>query len=172
MWERVKRVLYLEAEVFPEIEMDQNATGQAAIVVIVAAILSGIGTGFGAPAFVSGFFVSLLYIIFSWVLWAAVTLFIGTRIYNGVANMGEMLRVIGYAQAPRALNFFAFIPVIGFAIPLLVLFWTLAASFMAIREGLDIETGPTIVTVLVSFILVLIGQGIVNILLLGVVAAT
>jgi len=172
MWERVKRVLYLESEVFPEIELDPKATGQAAIVVIVASILSGIGTGFGANSFVSGFLASLLFTIVSWYLWAAVTLFIGTRIYDGQANMGEMLRVIGYAQAPRAFNFFAFIPIVGWVIPLLTLFWVLAASFMAIREGLDIEVGPTIVTVAVSFILVLIGQGIINIFFLGVGLAT
>ena len=66
--------------------------------------------------------------------------------------MGEMLRVIGFAQAPRLLSGLSFIPCLGAILSLVGLVWALAASFVGIREGLDLDTGKTLITIIIAFI--------------------
>ena len=52
-------------------------------------------------------------------------------------NMGELLRVIGYAYAPNLFGFFVFVPVLGVVVGTLVAFWLLAATIVAVRQALD-----------------------------------
>jgi hypothetical protein len=180
MFERIKGVLRLNAPTFAEIEQDQTATTQAAIVVLLVGLLSGIGAAIDAIAFnraapavagglqgsiegfeavmmptmspVGAFLNALIGVLLSWLIWSALTYFIGTKLFNGAANMGEMLRVVGYAQAPRLLFALSFIPCVGWIFGLVGWLWSLAASFVGIREGLDLDTGKTLLTIVVSFI--------------------
>ena len=48
--------------------------------------------------------------VIGWIVWAATTTVIGTRVFCGTTNFGEMLRVLGYAQAPRVI---AVVPLLG-----------------------------------------------------------
>jgi hypothetical protein len=180
MFERIKGVLRLNAPTFAEIEQDQTATTQAAIVVLLVGLLSGIGAAIDAIAFnraapavagglqgsiegfeavmmptmspVGAFLNALIGVLLSWLIWSALTYFIGTKLFNGASNMGEMLRVVGYAQAPRLLFALSFIPCVGWIFGLVGWLWSLAASFVGIREGLDLDTGKTLLTIVVSFI--------------------
>ena len=64
--------------------------------------------------------------------------------------MGEMLRVLGFAQAPGILGI---IPVCGSFIGWV---WTLACTFIAIRQGLDLDNSKAAMTAVVAFIAVVI----------------
>ena len=71
--------------------------------------------------------------LLGWTVWAATTGFIGSRVFGGTTDFGEMLRVLGYAQSPRVIAIVPFLgPVAGV--------WTLVASVVAIRQGLDFDT--------------------------------
>ena len=72
-----------------------------------------------------------------WMVWAATTGFIGTRFFGGTSDFGEMVRVLGYAQSPRAI---AIVPWLG---PVASV-WTLVASVVAIRQGQDFTTTKAI----------------------------
>lgn len=182
MWERILGVFKLDVPTFEAIEADENGTTQAAIIVALVGLLSAIGAAVGAAmannALVSleqqlgsdfqlpiaiptltpvGAFVSALLGAFvAWLLWSVLTYFIGTRLFGGQATMGEMLRVLGYAQAPRLLSVFSFIPCVGALLSLAGWIWSLVAGFVAVRQGLDIDNGKTILTVLLSFIVVIV----------------
>ena len=160
MQERIKGVLSLDTDTFREIEHDPQATNQAAIVVLIVAILSALGVGLGGGNVVTGFLGTLVWAFVGWFLWSAVTYFIGTKFFSAEATLQEMLRVIGWAQLPRVFAVLGFIPCIGLAITLLVWAWSLVAAVIAIREGLDLEWGPTLVTVVAGWLVILIGQGI------------
>ena len=167
MLDRVIGVFKLSSNTFEEIEHDQNATGEAAIVVAVVALLAAIGGGVGASVignrgFFGGFIGALIWIVVLWVVWSAVTYIVGTAIFGGKADMGEMLRVTGYAFAPQFLNI---IPCIGSIIGLI---WTLAALFVAARQGLDLDNTKTALTVVVGLIVYLIGAAILNLLIGGI----
>jgi len=156
MLDRILRVIKLDKSVYAEVETDESAMSQAVTVVAIVAVLSAIGGGIGAlindTSFVSAFLVAIVSAFISWVVWAAVTYFVGTTIFHGEATIGEMLRVIGFAQAPLVLNVLSFIPCLGPIISLLAWLFSLYTGFLAIQEGLDLDTGKTAATVAIGWV--------------------
>jgi hypothetical protein len=116
---RIFRVFRLDATVFKEIAEDQGAMTQAAIIVVVVFLISALGSAIGAAiagtgnAIVTFFSTFILGILVSWILWAVLTYFIGTMLFKGRSSIPEMMRVLGYANAPNLLGIFAIIPCVG-----------------------------------------------------------
>lgn len=154
MLNRIIGIFRLDVNTFEEVEHDQSATGQAALVVIIVAIIAGIGSGFGASIqnrpFFSGFIVTLLSALVGWVVWSVVSWFVGTSFFGGQADVGEMLRVIGFAQAPQVLGI---IPCIGVLVGWI---WSLIAGFIAIRQGLDLDNTKALLTIIIGFIFLIV----------------
>jgi hypothetical protein len=113
---------------------------------------AGIGATFQKTGFFGSFIGTLIWVFVGWILWSAVTWFVGTKLFGGQATLDEMLRVIGFAHAPQ---FLAIIPCIGGIIGVI---WLLIAGFIAVRQGLDLDNLKTLITILVGFIIVVIGQ--------------
>jgi hypothetical protein len=68
--------------------------------------------------------------------------------------MGELLRVIGFSYAPNLFAFFAFVPVLGGLVRIVVAFWLLAATVIAVRQALDYKsTGRAVAVVLIGWLL-------------------
>ncbi len=158
MFDRILRVIKLDKTVYAEVEADQMATSQAAIVVAIVAVLSAIAGGIATliaadgASFIGAFLGALVSAFIGWLVWSAVTYFVGTTLFHGEATLGEMLRVIGFAQAPLILNVLSFIPCIGAIISLIAWLFSLYTGFLAIREGLDLDTGKTIATVAIGWV--------------------
>ena len=154
MFQRIIGVFKLDKQVFQEIEHDESATSQAVIVVALVAALSAIGSLISYLISGGSFLGSVLYpfvwAFIAWAIWSAVTFFVGTKLFGGEATFQEMLRVIGFAYAPQLLGIS---PCIGGIIGAI---WSLIASFFAIREGLDLDTGKTLATVVIGWLLVFI----------------
>ncbi|MBK8902621.1 MAG: YIP1 family protein [Anaerolineaceae bacterium] len=166
MLDRVIGVLKLDVNTYEAIEADESATSQAAIVVAVVAIVGGlIGGGISAAmggSFLGSFLSQLLSAFIGWFIWSGVTYFVGTSLFGGKATMGEMLRVLGFAQAPGILGI---IPVCGAFVGWI---WTLACTFIAIRQGLDLDNTKAALTAVIAFIAVVI-MGFVITAILGAV---
>ncbi len=154
LMQRVLGVLKLDVDTYNEIEKDPDATSQAAMVVGVVAIVGGLVGGGISAAMGGGFLGTFLYTLINafvgWIIWSGATYFIGTSLFGGEATMGKMMRVLGFAQAPGILGI---IPVCGAFVGWL---WTLACTFIAIREGLELDTGKAIATAVVALIAVII----------------
>ncbi len=148
--QRVIGVFKLDAATFEDIEADESATSQAAIVVLIIALISGIGNavlaGFSEGSIIGGFLTSLITAFIGWLVWSAITYFVGTTFFGGTATFREMLRVIGFAYAPQVLSI---IPCIGWLIGVI---WTAAAIFVAIRQSLDIDNTKSCLTIIVGII--------------------
>jgi hypothetical protein len=154
----------LNVDTYEAVEADRSATGQAAVVVVVVAIASAIGAwGNGTNGALGGIISAFL----GWLIWAGVTNFVGTRFFNGTADWGELLRTLGFAQAPGILLVLGIIPFFGGLISFVVGLWILVAGVVAIRQALDITTGKAIITALLSA-LVVIAASIVLGMVLGV----
>lgn len=168
MLDRIIGVFRLNVSTFEEIEHDQAATGQAFFVVLLVAIIAGIGSGFGAGigdgSFFGAFLGTLISAIVGWLLWAVVSWFVGTRFFGGQADVGEMLRVIGFAQAPQVLGI---IPCIGVLVGWI---WSLIAGFIAIRQGLDLDNTRAFLTIVIGFIFVIVVYAVIGLLFGGVSA--
>ena len=157
MLERIVRAIRLDSTVFGEIARDRDAMSEAAIIVALVALLSSLGAAFGSGSFFAVFFGSLLVaFLIDWLLWAVLTYAVGALIFKGDSGVPEMMRVLGYANAPRLLGFFRFIPCIGGLIVLAGHLLALIAGFIAVREAMDFDTGQAILTVVISWFISLI----------------
>jgi hypothetical protein len=158
--DRVKGVLLLDARTYEEIEADKTANGQALLVVIAASLAAGLGAGIQLG--VIGLLRETLGALVGWVMWAAVTWVIGAKLLpepQTRTDMGELLRVIGYAYAPQLFAFFVFVPFIGVIISTIVAFWVLAATILAVRQALDYEkTWRAATVVLIGWLIFVVIQ--------------
>ena len=139
----------LDVSVYEEVEADSTATAQAAGVVAIVALCSAIG-GIGAGA--QGVFSGLIAALVGWAIWAGVTYLIGDKVLGGTATWGELLRTLGFAQAPGVLFALGVIPLIGGLASIAVGLWILVTGIVAIRQALDFGTGRAIATAILGFI--------------------
>lgn len=164
MVDRIVRAIRLDWTVFREIAVDPEATKQAAIIVLVVSFLSAVGSGLdllvdkaGLGTAALGFFSEWLIsgVIIGWIGWSILTYLIGTMLFEGDSSIEEMLRVLGYASAPRLLGLLGFVPCIGGLFGLTGWILSLIAGVIAVREGMEFDTGKAVVTVLISWIVAL-----------------
>jgi cytochrome bd-type quinol oxidase subunit 2 len=113
--DRMMGAAFLNVATYEEVEHDETATGQAAAVVAMVAVATAIGGwNFGISAVVGGAVTALV----KWLMWAGITYLVGTMLFGGTATWGELLRTLGFAQAPGILAVLAIIPVLGwFVLP-------------------------------------------------------
>jgi len=138
--ERMTGAALLNVDTYEEVEHDQTATVQAAGVVALVAVAQAIGASGTAGAALIG-----------WLAWAGITYLVGAKVFGGEASWGEVMRTLGFAQAPGVLWLLAFLPIIGWFLDLLLPIWIAVAAFIAIRQALDIGNGKTLLTILVGW---------------------
>ena len=147
--DRMRGAAMLDVATYEEVEHDNDATGQAAVVVIMVAICTALGAIWrGGPSIIAGPISAIL----GWLLWSAVTYLIGDKLLGGTATWGELLRTIGFAQAPGVLMIFGIIPILGGLVRAVVAIWLLFTGVVAIRQALDFSTGKAILTALLGWI--------------------
>ena len=84
--------------------------------------------------------------VIGWLVWSTVTLIVGTRLFDGSSDFGQMARVLGFATAPRALFIFGTIgTIIGGP-------WMMAAGFVAVRKGLDFGAIRAMATIVLGIV--------------------
>ena len=135
------RAARLDASVYEEVEADPSTMPQATAVVILASIAGGIGTAGveGQPGFVIGLLVNLI----GWYVWAVMTYFIGTRLLPQAttqADVGQLLRTLGFAAAPGIARVLAIVPGLAAMIMLVTALWSLATMVVAVRQALDYDS--------------------------------
>jgi hypothetical protein len=134
--ERMLGAAKLDSRVYEEVEADRTATPQAVGVVILASVAGGIGLGQGVRGLVFGTVAGLL----GWLVWAWLIYFIGTRWLpepGTQADIGELLRTIGFATSPGILRVLGIVPVLSPIVLVVSLVWTLFAVIVAVRQALD-----------------------------------
>lgn len=151
--ERAIGAARLDNSTYEEVEADRGATGQAATVVAIAAVASAIGSYHEGSAGIIG---SLIIAIVGWLIWSGITYLIGTMFFGGTADWGELLRTIGFAQAPGVLNVLGIIPVLGGLVKFAVSIWVLVAGIVAIRQALDVSTGKAILVAVIGWLAIFI----------------
>jgi len=139
----------LDATAHEEVEADTTATGQAAAVVVIAALCTAIGTRD------DGILGSIIGSLIAWPIWSGLTYLIGDKVFHGTATWGELLRTLGFAQAPAFLNILGLIPFLGWFIVLITGIWVLLAGVIALRQALDITTGKAVLVALMGVIVLI-----------------
>jgi hypothetical protein len=156
--ERMMRAARLDSNLFEEVEADLSATSQAATVVGIVALCTGLGSGItqamagNTGLAIAGFVGGIVMAFIGWVAWSYITYFIGTSLFKGQATPGELLRTAGFAETPMVLNIVAFVPILGFIVSLVAFVWFVIAGVIALRQALDIPTGQAVITAIIGLI--------------------
>ena len=150
---RMIRAAKLDPELYEEVENDESATSQAALVVTIAALAAGVAAlirdGVGTAI------VGIIGALIGWVVWAAITYFVGKTFFATAetqVDMGEMMRALGFSYAPGVLSIVGFVPILGGIVALVVGIWQLIAGVIAVRQALDVSTGRAVGTVIVGWL--------------------
>jgi hypothetical protein len=153
MIDRMKGAAMLDVATYEEVEADTSATAQAGMVVLLAAIAQAIGgIGHGGAGIIGGALAALV----GWVIWSGITYLIGDKLLGGTATWGELLRTLGFAQAPQVFAVLAILPLVGGLVRAVVAIWVLIAGVIAIRQALDFSTGKAIATALLGWLVIAI----------------
>jgi hypothetical protein len=155
--ERVVGAARLDARVYEEIEADPTAMGQAMAVVAASALAAGVGSiGSGATGAVAAVMGGIL----GWFLWAVVTWLVGTQLLPEAgtsANLGQMLRTIGFSAAPGLLNVLGIVPLLGMLVWFVAAVWQLVAMVVAVRQALDYRgTGRAVLVCVIGWVFYMI----------------
>ena len=167
MIDRMFAAARLDVQTYEDIEADPGATGQAAKVVVIVSIASGIGL-LGSGGF-QGLVLGVVLGVVQWAVLAFITYWIGTGILRTPethATWGQLARTTGFALSPGVLKVFGFIPALGGAIFFAASMWQLTAMVVAVRQALDYESSWRAVgVVIIGFVV----YGILFVIIFGLI---
>lgn len=163
MIQRAIRAARLDKSLYEEVEGNAALTQEAIIFVAIVAAISAFGgflstliTGGGIGAAIVGFIVGTIISVILYFVWAFLNYIIGTNLFKGKAEYGELLRTLGYAYGPNVLGVLAFIPCVGALAGLAGAIWMAVAGFFAVRQALNVDDTNAILTIVVSFVVYII----------------
>jgi hypothetical protein len=137
--ERMIGAAKLERAIYEEVEHDPNAMGQAIGVVVLSAVATGIGSlGGGLSGLTTGIVLALV----GWFIWAGIIFLVGTKVMpepQTKADLGQLLRTMGFAASPGVFNVLGIIPLLGWLVRIGVMLWQLVAMIIAVRAALDYQ---------------------------------
>lgn len=134
------RAALLDVGFYNEAEQTRSLLPQAAAVVVLANALAGVGSAVATEASLVGTIAGHVFTgIIGWLIWSWFALVVGTQVFGGDSDYGEMVRVIGFAYVPVAIGV---VPWLGFVGAV----WSLVAAVIGVREGMDFTTGRAVLT--------------------------
>lgn len=138
---RVIRALRLDPGLYEEVEADRGSIWQAMLVVVTVSIAAGIGSI--RILGIDGIIVGTVLDLIGWFLWALLTYVIGTKLLpepGTRSDLGELLRVIGFARSPGIFLVLMLIPVLTKFIVLVITIWMFVAMVIGVRQALDYKS--------------------------------
>ena len=138
--DRMKGAALLNPAVYEEVEADRAATMQAMTVVALSSLAAGVGALGPAGARITTLAGISLLAFAVWGIWALLTLQIGARIFPAPrtqADIGQLLRTIGFATSPGILRIAGIIPGTATVVFVITAIWMLMAMIVAVRQALD-----------------------------------
>jgi hypothetical protein len=155
--ERVVGAARLDARTYEEVEADPTAMGQAMAVVAASALAAGVGS---ISSGATGVVAAVVGAVVGWFLWAGVTWLVGTKLLpepGTSADLGQMLRTIGFSAAPGLLNVLGIVPLLGLIVALVAAVWQLVAMVVAVRQALDYtSTGRAVLVCVIGWVFYII----------------
>jgi hypothetical protein len=168
------RLLLLDADTVEEIRNNVAQTLPAVIIVVIASYIAGLGgliwtftaadyadhlRFFGRSFLLGGAIQPLVFFI-----WVLVTMQVLTRVFRVPVTYPELLRVMGFAFAPIALQLFIFIPAFDQPIAIVSLAATFFVTVFVVQTSTIATPGQAFVASILGFavfclILGLLGNG-------------
>jgi hypothetical protein len=160
MVDRMMRAVRADVSLYEEVEANPSYQQEGyTIVGIVAVVSAAVSILFGLGDIVAALIAAVVGLIFTFLgyfVWSFVIYFLGTRVFNGTADYPEMQRTLAYSYTPQIFSFVNVVPVVGPILGLVVSLWSAYLAFVAIRQGLDLDTTKAAITTIVSWIVLAI----------------
>jgi hypothetical protein len=136
------RTARLDPSAYDEVRDDPGALRQAAVVVLLVAVATGIGFGQGDLQLIG---VGIVFALAGWYVTAVLSWALGTRLLAEpdsprVASPAALLRTIGFANSPGLVRLLAVVPELRAVVILGTTIWMLCATVVAIRQGLGFRS--------------------------------
>lgn len=150
---RMIGIARFEARAYNDVAMDKSATAQAALVVVIASVSSGLGSidDDGLGGVIAGIFTGLI----AWIVLSLSAYVIGTQFFGAPAariDTSALIRSIGFAYAPLTLSLFGIMPFFGSLVVLGLWIWWIATSLVAVRRTVEIGVSASLITVIGAMI--------------------
>jgi hypothetical protein len=168
MLDRIMGVITLKAPIYRQIADDKNDTMNAAIIVVVARLISGFfsglvsidpSTGGASVSVIGAVLAAILTVIVGLIAWAisAWVLAFVAKAMGGKTDTGEMLRVTGYVEIFSLVGILAVLGLISPAllcvvgiISLVVGILRLIGYVIGVREAAEFSTTNAIITAVIA----------------------
>ncbi len=154
------RAIKLDVSLYEEVERDPSTMQSAMTIVAISSLAAGIGSAGGGSGLVGMLLLLVFTTIMSFIAWYVNTFVIyilGTKVMAGPntqSNHGELLRTVGFAQAPRILQIAGIVPIVGPLIALVASVWALVTTVVAVRQALDYdETWRAVVVCVIGWVI-------------------
>ena len=151
---RMIRAARLDPTLYREVAEEKTATTQALLVVVLAAVASGIGSAirlFGAGV-ISGLMSGVVGSLVSWLVMVLATYVAARWMFGSGVSYSNLLRPLGFARTAGVLTVFSFVPFFGGLLSIAVAIWMLVAWVIAVRESARVTTIEAVVTGVVAAI--------------------
>ena len=116
--DRLRGALTLDARTYREVELDTNANGQAALIIVLAALAAGIGSLLSRDL-IQNALGTVLSSVLQWVVFSFVAYYVGASLFSSgqtSVTPGQVLRTIGFAHAPKLFLVLGIIPILGWIV--------------------------------------------------------
>ncbi len=150
---RLMRMVQFDHTVYREIADDENATIQAAAIVVVVAFLSALGSAIAARSFWMFLYTLVIVVPVGWLIWTGLVYLVGAKLFDGQGTFMGLLRVLGFTMTPSLLAILAVIPCLGWIAALVGAVLSLVLGFFAIRETMGLTTEKAVLTVVIGWVL-------------------
>ena len=175
--DRIIRALTFKTDVYAEVERDATFTSTAWIIVAVVSFLNQVGaragTNFGN--WILSALIGTVFAIVGFAVAAYVINLVGRLVFKAEVDFGELVRTLGLAYIWQIVGLLGIFGAFSVALacitaPLMFLGWilTVIAWFIAVKEALDLDWVPTIVTVVLGWIALIIVNIIAGLILAAV----
>ncbi len=156
------RAARLDRDLYAQVRVDATATARAVTVVALVALAHGIGgvirsSAFGRDPLWQGFLFGVYGEIVFWTVAASTVYLVGRHILGCAATYGQVLRPVAFAGVPGLLILVAALAsLLGSGAQFLVFAvlvpWRVAASFVAVRQGLGLGRAKSAVALLAGVV--------------------
>jgi hypothetical protein len=163
--DRIIKALTFKTAVYAEVESDVTFTNTAWIIVAVVSFLNQLGArataNFGN--WLLGAVVGTAFAVLGFAVATYVINLVGRLVFKADVNFGELVRTLGLAYVWQIVGLIGVLGAFSLTLaciisPLIFIGWILTAIawFIAVKEALDLDWVPTIVTVVLGWIALIV----------------
>ena len=163
--DRIIKAFTFKTDVYAEVENDVSFTITAWLIVAVVSFLNQLGarasSNFGS--WLLGAVIGTAFAVLGFAVATYIINLVGRVVFKADVNFGELVRTLGLAYVWQVVGLLGVIGAFSLALaciisPLIFIGWilTIIAWFIALKEALDLDWVPTIVTVFLGWIALIV----------------